>query len=204
MTGFLVLHGWQSRRPPDHWHHLLVDALLADGHTVAYPQLPDPDQPALDAWLAVFSAGLATLPPDEERVVVAHSLGCLLWWQAAWRGLVAPPVDRVLLVAPPTPPVCEEIPELTGFTLPDEVDAADVAGASRVRTRLVCSDDDEYAPEGGDVAYADRFDLDVDLLAGQAHLNPDSGYGDWPAALAWCRDGTVRLTARPRDGGRPG
>lgn len=196
MTGFLVLHGWRSRRPPEHWHHWLVDALRADGHTVAYPQLPHPDEPALDAWLATFSAELATLPGDAERVVVAHSLGCLLWWQAAARGLVAPPVDRVLLVAPPTPPVCTEIPELTPFVLPDEVGAEEVAGASRTRSRLVCSDDDEYAPEGADTAYADRFELDVDRLPGQAHLNPDSGYGDWPAVLAWCRDGSVRLTSR--------
>ena len=197
MTGFLVLHGWQSRRPPEHWHHLLVDALRAEGHVVAYPQLPDPDRPSLERWLAAFVAELATLPLDGERVVVAHSLGCLLWLDAAARGLVTPPVDRVLLVAPPTPRICTQIPELTSFTVPEEVRADAVAGAARRRVRLVCSDGDDYAPEGADVAYAERFDLDVDRLTGQGHLNPDSGYGAWPSALAWCRDGSVRLTARP-------
>jgi hypothetical protein len=197
MTGFLVLHGWQNRRPPEHWHHRLVDALRADGHLVAYPQLPEPDEPSPAEWLSTFTAELATLPSDAERVVVAHSLGCLLWWHAAYRGLVVPPVDRVLLVAPPTPPVCEVIPELSPFVVADEIGAAEVSAASRARVRLVCSDDDEYAPEGADTAYADRFDLDVDRLVGQAHINPDSGYGDWPAALAWCRDPATRLTARP-------
>ena len=40
-----------------------------------------------------------------ERVVVAHSLGCLLWLHAAAEGLVDPVADRVLLVAPPSPAV---------------------------------------------------------------------------------------------------
>ena len=116
MAGFLVLHGWRNRQPPDHWHHLLVDALRSAGHVVAYPQLPDPDKPDLDAWLAAFAAELPALPRDGERVVVAHSLGCLLWWQAAARGFVDPPVDRFLLVAPPSPEVTRDHRRSQGST----------------------------------------------------------------------------------------
>ena len=196
MAGFLVLHGWRNRQPPDHWHHLLVDALRSAGHDVAYPQLPDPDKPDLDAWLAAFAAELPALPRDAERVVVAHSLGCLLWWQAAARGLIDPPVDRVLLVAPPSPEVTRAHKEMAGFDLPAGVRAEQVSAASRTVTRLVCSDGDEYAPGGADTAYAGRFRLDVDRLSGQAHINPDSGYGDWPSVLAWCSEPTTRLVAR--------
>jgi predicted alpha/beta hydrolase family esterase len=37
---FLVLHGWQNRRPREHWQHWLTDSLRATGERVRYPQLP--------------------------------------------------------------------------------------------------------------------------------------------------------------------
>jgi hypothetical protein len=38
--------------------------------------------------------------------------------------------------------------------------------------------------------------IDTDPLPGAAHLDPDAGYGRWPAAEAWCRDPQSRLTPR--------
>ena len=46
---FLILHGWQNHRPKDHWQHWLADRLGELGHQVTYPQLPDPDDPDLEA-----------------------------------------------------------------------------------------------------------------------------------------------------------
>jgi hypothetical protein len=34
------------------------------------------------------------------------------------------------------------------------------------------------------------------VLAGQGHINPDAGYGTWPAVEAWARDGAVPVRAR--------
>jgi hypothetical protein len=50
--GFLLLHGWQNHRPAGHWQHWLAGQLTALGYEVAYPQLPDPDHPDLERWLA--------------------------------------------------------------------------------------------------------------------------------------------------------
>jgi serine hydrolase len=38
--------------------------------------------------------------------------------------------------------------------------------------------------------------VDADLLPGAGHLDPESGYGRWPAVEAWCRDAATRLTPR--------
>jgi predicted alpha/beta hydrolase family esterase len=187
---FLVLHGWQNRRPPGHWQWQLVEALRAAGEQVLYPQLPEPDRPSLEQWTALLRAELAQLGSG-ERVVVAHSLSVPLWFHAAPLLEEHERVDRVLLVAPPSPGVLARHPEVAAFaTVPHDVAA--VARRAGI-TRLVCSDDDPYCPE---VATTLLGDLDTDLVPGGRHLDPDAGYGAWPSALAWCLDPATRLTAR--------
>jgi len=189
---FLVLHGWQNRRPQEHWQWQLVEALHRGGEQVLYPQLPDPDRPSLPDWTELLRAELAQLGAA-ERVVVAHSLAVALWLLAAPELSLPERVDRVLLVSPPSPFVLARNPEVAAFAQP-RPDAAAVAAAAG-STRLVCSDDDPYCPETAPVAYAD-LDVDIDMIPSGQHLDPDSGYGAWPSAFAWCLDPMVRLLAR--------
>jgi len=106
VRGVLLLHGWQNRRPLGHWQGWLTEELAARGHLVRYPQLPQPDDPDLDTWLATVQEQLAGLGDVEvtERVLVCHSLACLLWLHlVAGSDGAGPLVDRVLLIAPPSP-----------------------------------------------------------------------------------------------------
>jgi predicted alpha/beta hydrolase family esterase len=188
---FLVLHGWENHRPPEHWEWQLVDALRARGEQVLYPQLPSPDRPALEEWLEVFAAEWLQMG-DGERVVVAHSLGCLLWLHAAERGLVDPPADRVLLAAPPSPAVTASLPEIAGFVAPQ--DPASVWVSSRTDVRLVASDDDVYSTEGtAHTLYGEPLGLDSEILLGVGHLTIEDGYGRWPAVLDWALDPATRF-----------
>jgi predicted alpha/beta hydrolase family esterase len=188
---FLILHGWQNRRPPEHWQWQLAEALRQSGEQVLYPQLPDPDEPSLPAWTELLHAELAQLGAG-ERIVIAHSLAVPLWLHAAQSLAPGERADRVLLVAPPSPAVLRSHPEVAAF---GEVhpDAAALAAANT--TRMVCSDDDPYCPEGAQVAYG-ALGVDTDIIPAGGHLTPDTGYGDWPAALAWCLDPGIRLTPR--------
>lgn len=181
--GFLILHGWQNRRPADHWQHLLADRLAELGHEVVYPQMPEPDEPRLDDWLSEYATRLASLRAP-HRTVLCHSLACPTWLHAVDRGLVTTPVDRVLLIAPPGPAFLREHREITAFTPPPFAPER-VAAAAR-HTRVVCGDDDPYCVEGADAAYAEPLGLPADVLPGTAHLNPDSGYGPWSGLLDWC------------------
>lgn len=194
MNSYLILHGWQNRRPKEHWQHWLADRLGELGHHVVYPQLPDPDEPDLDVWLGELGRRLGELPggADSERVVLAHSASALLWLHAVARGLVkGGEVDRVLLVGPPSASVVAGYPEVAGFVPP----AADFTLPGNVR--LVAGDDDPYCPEGARTAYGDPFGIPTELVPGGGHLDLVAGYGSWPAVLDWCLDGTARLTARP-------
>ncbi len=195
---FLVLHGWENHRPPEHWEWWLVDALRDQGEQVLYPQLPSADLPVLTDWLEVFTSEWRQMGAG-ERVVVAHSLGCLLWLHAAAEGLVDPVADRVLLVAPPSPAVTAGTPAMAGFVAPE--DPASVWAASRTAVRLVCSDADPYSTEGTAAElYGAPLGLDSEVLPGAGHLTISDGYGPWPAVLAWCLDGATRF-ALPADDG---
>jgi len=186
----LILHGWQGSGP-GHWQSWLAGRLRAAGLRVRYPELPDADEPDPAAWDAALAAELAALGGGGERVVVCHSLGCALWLRAAARapGRLA---ERVLLVAPPAPD--SDIPQVRAF-FPTGATSAALARAAQA-TRLVCSDDDPYCPDGAAGVYGGPLGLPVDLLPGGGHLNPDAGYGPWPAVEAWVLGDAARITAR--------
>lgn len=192
---FLLLHGWQNRRPRAHWQWWLAERLRRDREPVLYPPLPDPERPSLAAWTEVLLAELDQLG-EGERVVIAHSLSVLLWIGAAAQVASRAPVDRVLLVAPPSRSLLSRHPEVADFTAV-AVDPGALAAAAAA-TRMVCTDNDPYCPEGAAAALGGVTD-DVDLIPGGAHLNVDAGYGPWPAMLEWCRIPSTRLVARAHE-----
>jgi uncharacterized protein len=178
---FLILHGLNASGP-GHWQTWLAARLRADGERVAYPDLPDADLPSLHAWRDALEGELAALPAG-GAIVVCHSLACLLWLHHVAEG--GQQADRVLLVAPPSESA--GIPEIAGFfpvPLPRLADGA----------RLVCGDNDPYCSEGADTLYGEPLGIPVDVLPGVGHIYPDTGFGPWPAAEAWCLEGDRPLT----------
>lgn len=183
---FLLLHGWEGSGP-QHWQTWLATRLRRAGENVRYPLLPDPIQPKLDLWLEALRRELDAMPG--ERIVLCHSLGCLLWLQHARDCDPAHRAGRVLLVAPPGPEFA--IPGVVGFvpvpTTPQQVRmAADVS-------RIVAGDDDPFNA-GGSWVWSDALHVPVDVIAQGGHLHTDAGYGPWPAVERWALDGSVPLT----------
>jgi uncharacterized protein len=173
---YLILHGLGGSGP-GHWQTWLAARLKADSERVAYPDLPDPDLPSPHAWRGVLDGELAALPAG-DRIVICHSLACLLWLHHVAEG--GAQADRLLLVAPPS--------QAAGL---HEIDAFFPVPRPALQrgARLVCSDDDPYCPEGADTLYAGPLGVPADVIAGGGHLNPEAGYGPWPAVEAWCLDG---------------
>jgi predicted alpha/beta hydrolase family esterase len=174
---FLILHGYEGSGP-DHWQSWLADRLTRAGERVSYPALPDPYEPSLPAWRDALAREL-----QSEPTVIAHSLACILWLHHC----AAPVADgaraeRVLLVAPPS---LAGAPEPIRSFFPAPLDAAAVAAAAR-DTRLVCSDDDPYCPEGAASLYGEPLGLELDVIDGAGHVNTEAGFGPWRAAEAWC------------------
>ena len=179
MSSFLILHGWQGSGP-EHWQTWLAGRLLSRGERVSYPELPDPDTPRLERWLGALEPELRD---PGELVVLCHSMACILWLHHARRAEA--PVERVLLVAPPSPSA--DTPGVEGF-FPLSIEGEDVARAA-ASTRIVHSDNDPYCPEGADALYAEPLALPACLVPGGGHLNTDAGYGPWPEVERWCLGG---------------
>ena len=188
---FLVLHGWENHRPPGHWQHWLTERLRSSGEQVLYPQLPSPDEPVFDDWLAVLRAELEMLG-DGERVVLCHSLACLLWLRHAETAGPEHAVDRLLLVCPPG---VSALPHALSAFFPGPRSARALPSTSRTRPVLVCTDADPWCAEGAAATYGGALDVDVHLVPGGGHLALEDGYGPWPAVERWALHGACAPAA---------
>jgi serine hydrolase len=166
-TGFLILHGIENHRPPGHWQFLLAAELVGHGQLVRYPALPEPNAPDLAQWLSVLAAELEALG-DRRRVVVCHSLACLLW---------------LLLVSPPA---SECVPAAGASFRVQSFDVDAVRSSVRDEIAIVCSDADPYNPEGAQQLYADPLGVTATIVEGAGHITPDTGFGPWPYPAEWC------------------
>lgn len=188
----LILHGLNGSGPA-HWQNWLAGELAHHGGQVDLPQFTDPDEPRLDIWLAELRSHLAAAPRTGERVVVAHSLACLLWLHHAAGAVDADlRVDRVLLVSPPAPD-CPE-PLIAAF-VPPPLDPANPRRAG-VSTRLVVGEGDPYCALDQAKLMAEALRIEIDVIVGGGHLNVDAGYGPWSAVLKWVRSDRTPLTPR--------
>ncbi|WP_062465340.1 RBBP9/YdeN family alpha/beta hydrolase [Demequina soli] len=170
----LLLHGYQHLRPRDHWMWWLAEELRARRVPVQYPQLPAPGDPVLRDWSAV-AAGELEMLGGGERIVIAHSLGTVLWRHLEAHGAAA---DRVLLVAPPGP---ERLGAIGDF-------AAAASATLRDGATMVARERDPYR-DGPLEAIADRWGAPGVVLPGAGHLNVDDGHGAWPSLLGWTLTG---------------
>lgn len=173
----VIVYGYDGSGP-GHWQRWLATELTAAGRTVAFPELSDPAAPERDVWVAELAAVIDAAP--EPVVAVCHSLGCwALDHLLATRGAAG--IRAALLVAPPSPFLLFE-PVESFLPPPRRPDAwAPIAA----RSRLVGSDDDDYATADEIRAIGATLGLAVDVLPGAGHVNTASGFGPWPFARDW-------------------
>lgn len=191
----LLVHG-HTGSGPDHWQSWLAGEWARLGGVVDVPQFTEPDHPELEVWLSELFHHLQVAPRGRERVVLTHSYGSSLWLHHAARLKGTPEeaglrFDRVLMVSPPGP--AWHSPDVRGFA-PTPLDPAGIRRAG-ARTQLVVGDNDECCSVDEAMAMAEALRIDLDVIAGGAHLNTVAGYGPWPSVLSWVSDRHARLTA---------
>jgi predicted alpha/beta hydrolase family esterase len=165
---------------PGHWQTLLEQADPA----VSRFRPSSWTSPDLADWLAALSAAVARAAPDP--ILVAHSLGTLL--VAHWAAKSPARVAGALLVAVPDP----DAPSFPAA-------APTFRGVPRTPlpfpSIVVASTDDPYDPSRAASGYAAAWESRYVNLGAAGHINPTSGYGQWPRAtelIAELRAGGAR------------
>jgi predicted alpha/beta hydrolase family esterase len=177
-TRFVILHGWENRRPPEHWEHWLFDELTARGAEVDYPQLPDPDTPDLETWLGLLDELVNR--GDRPVTLLAHSLAASLWLTRLARGDSPGLVTRLALAAIPAPEVLRTTVVESFTDHPARI--AELPGVEQV---VFEGENDPYSPGGVRASYAIDPSIPVEAVPQGGHLIPDSGFGPWPRILEW-------------------
>lgn len=164
-----------------HWQTLLEARLRAAGRPVA--GVAPMGRVELDCARRVEAIERVAQAVAGPLVIVAHSGGCIM--AAHWAQRTRCAVQGALLAAPPD----FEQPMPAGYPTLAQLDAAGWLPVPRrplpFRSIVAASRDDPLAAYGRTVELAEAWGSELVDLGAVGHLNPASGYGEWPRAEAF-------------------
>ena len=164
-----------------HWQTLLEARLRAAGRPVA--GVAPMGRVELDCARRVEAIERAAQAVAGPLVIVAHSGGCIM--AAHWAQWTRHAVQGALLAAPPD----FERAMPAGYPTLAQLDAAGWLPVPRrplpFRSIVAASRDDPLAAYGRTVELAEAWGSELVDLGAVGHLNPASGYGEWPSAEAF-------------------
>ena len=73
MRRVIIVHGWDGF-PENHWFPWLKKKLEEKNFQVIVPQMPDPENPKIETWVAHLKKIVGK--PDQNTFFVGHSIGC--------------------------------------------------------------------------------------------------------------------------------
>ncbi len=174
----LIVPGLRDHAP-EHWQTLLAEQLVQQGRAVR--AVPPMGRAQLDCAARVAAIEEHARAIDGKLVIVAHSGGCIM--VAHWALRTMRQVAGALLAVPPD----FEQPMPDGYPTVAELDAAGWLPVPRrplpFPSLVATSSNDPLAAEPRVRALAHDWGSSVVGLGNMGHLNPASGFGEWPRAL---------------------
>lgn len=167
MRPVLIVPGY-GNSGPGHWQSLLESSLGAKR-----AEMPNWNFPRKVGWVDALDEAIGAF--HEPPLLVAHSLGCIA--VAHWARTGSHEVAGALLVAPTDVERADVLDAVKGFA---PIPKSRLPFSSLV----VASDDDPYTSEARARDLARWWGARFHLLHGAGHVNPDSGFGSWPAGEA--------------------
>ena len=173
----LIVPGLRDR-VAQHWQTLLEARLREAGRPMA--SVPPMGRDDLDCATKVAAIERVAQSVGGPIVIVAHSGGCIM--VAHWAKATKRPVHGALLAAPPD----FEQPMPEGYPTLEAIRAGGWLPVPRVRlpfrSIVGASRNDPLASYDRVVDLAKAWDSELVDLGEVGHLNPASGYGEWPRA----------------------
>ena len=175
----LIVPGLRDHMPA-HWQTLLEQKL---SNAVSVPRM-EHDKLSCAAWVAKLDESLAAI--EGPVILVAHSAGVMIVVQ--WAQRHRRPISGALLAAPPD----FESPLPEGYPTQDVLQKNGWVPTPRERlpfpTIVGASTNDPLGRYERVEALAQAWGSKLVNLGNVGHLNPASGYGEWPQAEVFIRE----------------
>lgn len=170
---------------PEHWQSLWAASLPGS----IWVEQRDWEHPVRDEWVAALARDLRRVAG--QKVIVAHSLGCLVVAEAA-EVLPAAEVTGALLVA---------VPDVHGPSFPRSALGfrPALSVGMPVPSVLVASTNDPYGSHAHAEAVARRWGSELASVGAKGHVNVRSNLGEWAEGrtlLERLRRSSAALTRR--------
>jgi len=163
-----------------HWQTRLEVGLRAEGRAVA--SVPPMGRTDLDRATKVAAIEAAVSRIDGPIVLVAHSGGCIMVAHWAWQTRLAHRIHAALMATPPDfdqampdgYPTRRSLSEGGWFPIP--------RGSLPFPSLVAASRNDPLGRYEAVTELAKSWGSELIDLGNVGHLNPASGFGDWPLA----------------------
>lgn len=182
-----IIHGWGATPQKEQWMTWLKDQLLERDFTVSRPQMPDTNNPKIDAWVGHLAEVVGT--PDAETVFVGHSIGCqtILRYLAGLDG--DSKVTGIIMVAPwvNLTEASYESPQDRRIAAPWINTPINWRGVLRHlqpgRVTSILSDNDPYVPLSEARIFEKELGAKTIVEHNKGHIFDESGVKELPSAL---------------------
>ncbi len=182
MKRIFIIHGWGGNpdEPALVW---LAKQLKQSGFEVIRPEMPNSDEPEIQAWVSFLAEQVGT--PDAETFFIGHSIGC----QAILRYLetIDTQVGGAVFIAPwlTLHPSVTDIPEDMDIAKPwlERPIAFDKIKQVLNNSFAIFSDDDEYVPIDNEQLFQQKLGTRTQMLHNKGHFSEGDGIVEIPEVI---------------------
>jgi len=167
-----IIHGWGGS-PDEPLHEWLKSELEKKGFEVVVPQMPNSEEPVIEAWVSRLEEIVSA--PDENTILVGHSIGCQAILRYLEKLSSASKVGGVVFIAPWL--------TLSNLENDEEWRVADPWLNTPIRETdvikhtpkitAIFSDNDPYVPSENLELFRERFNAEVVVEYGKGHFTTD-------------------------------
>lgn len=183
MKTIYIIHGW-SGSPNEAIHKWLKYKLEKKGFEVIVPEMPHPDNPTIGDWVNKIKE--VVIAPDENTILVGHSIGCQTILRYLEQLHPAIRVGKVILLAPwftLSDLETDEEKEIAKPWINTPVEETDVVKHTP-EIIAIFSDNDPVVPmEENKKIFEERFNAKVIIENGKGHFTEEDRVVEVPSVL---------------------
>ena len=182
MKKVYIIHGWGGYSE-EGWFPWLKKELEAKGFEATVFEMPESQIPKIETWVKYLEDNIQD--PDEETVLVGHSIGCQTILRYLEKLPLGVKVGKLILVAPwfvisnlkeeelPVAKPWEEIP----------IDEKNVLSHVISRIVAIFSDNDPFVSSSNQEIFSKEYEAEIIVQHKKGHFFGNDGVNELPVVL---------------------